>query len=154
MSDNRSRRPWDDDEDPADDGSSFEEAFGGHLPDEDDDETMLLVFRVTNPQGSVGVTVQLDGSIAHVDLSPAVTRMTESQLADEIQVLADLAREQARAGQLALLTDFMAEMGNDPVATRGFLKRDMGLPTPEDANEEKARVFTTRYYEHGPDDLD
>jgi ESX secretion-associated protein EspD/H len=131
--------------DAGDDG--LPDAFAGYGAawEPDDDEPKLLVFRVANPAASVSVTTHIDGRVAYVDLSTAVTRMTERHLADEIQVLANLARDQARAGQHALLNEFMTGMGHDPVLTRGFLGRNLDLPTPEHANEAKARVFATRY---------
>ena len=141
MSHNRSPHSWD----AGDDGLA--DAFAGYRPagEPDDDEPKLLVFRVSNPAASVSVTTHIDGRIAHVDLSTAVTRMTERHLADEIQVLANLARDQARAGQHALLNEFMTGLGHDPVMSRGFLGRNLDLPTPEHANEAKARVFATLY---------
>jgi len=36
-------------------------------------------------------------------------------------------------------------LGHDPGLSLGFLGRNLDLPTPEDANEAKARVFATRY---------
>jgi hypothetical protein len=104
-----------------------------------------LLFTVTNPAGSVTVSVEIDGRIQRVALSPDVTKMTEAQLSDEIMVIARLARQQALAGQHALLVECMHELGHDRVGTRGFLSRGLGLPSPEDVNTEKAQVFATRY---------
>ena len=111
-----------------------------------DDETLdILLFTVTNPAGSVTVSAQIDGRVHRVELSADVTRMTEAQLAGEIEVLARLARQEALAGQHALLVESMHELGHDRVATRGFLLRNLGLPSPEDVHAEKTRVFATRY---------
>ncbi|HTX96062.1 MAG TPA: hypothetical protein VME67_15075 [Mycobacterium sp.] len=59
-------------------------------------------FTVTNPPGTVSVSALLDGSTDHVELSPKVTGMTEDELAEEILVIARLARHQG-AGCLAEL---------------------------------------------------
>jgi hypothetical protein len=144
MSDNPFDDAWEEPVEPV--------TIPAELPDDtEDDEPKTIVFRVSNPQGSVTVTTYINGSVANIDLSPAVSRMSESQLADEIRVIADLARDQARAGQHALLTEFMSELGHDRVYTTGFLRRQIGLPTPEDANDEKSRVFATRYHQTNAD---
>ena len=113
--------------------------------DADDETLSVLLFTVTNPAGSVAVSAQIDGRIHRVELSSDVTRMTEAQLSAEIEVLAGLASREALAGQHALLVASMHELGHDRVATRGFLSRSLGLPSPEDVNAEKTRVFATRY---------
>ena len=50
----------------------------------EDDELPVPVFTVTNPPGTVTVTAFLDGRVKQIDLSPKVTDMTETDLADEI----------------------------------------------------------------------
>jgi hypothetical protein len=39
----------------------------------------------------------------------------------------------------------MRAQGHDNVATRDFLRRDLDLPSPEDAEAARAEVFATRY---------
>jgi hypothetical protein len=39
----------------------------------------------------------------------------------------------------------MRQQGHDDVATRDFLSRDLDLPSPEQADEARASVFSTRY---------
>lgn len=157
--------PWDDDDgDFTDFGDpSVPDAFDVYVPaqepddtddpwdapsqpvDNDDDQVLTLLFTATNPSGSVSVTVLLDGHILRADLSPTVTTMTEPQLAEEISIIANLARQQARAAQHALVVEFMRRLGHDRVATRGFLEHELGLPSPETVLAQKAHVFASRY---------
>ena len=157
--------PWDDDDsDLADfEGPSVLDAFDVYVRAEDPDDShdpwdaplqaagkghdgvLTLLFTATNPSGSVSVTVLLDGHFVRADLSPTVTTMTESQLAEEVSIIAKLARQQARAAQHALVLEFMRMLGHDRVATRGFLERELDLPSPETVLAEKVRVFAVRY---------
>ena len=57
--------------------------------------------------------------------------MTETDLADEIVVIAGLATQDAKSAQYAFMLEGMREQGHDDVATRDFLARDLDLPTPE-----------------------
>ncbi|BBY27263.1 YbaB/EbfC family DNA-binding protein [Mycolicibacterium sediminis] len=109
------------------------------------DEPPVPLFTVTNPPGTVTVSAFLDGRISLVELSPRVTRMSESQLADEIVVIAGLATQDARSAQYAFMLEGMRQQGHDDAATRDFLRRDLDLPSPEDADRTRASVFSTRY---------
>ena len=127
-------------DDPVDQGSlTFDD------DDDDDDSVEVLVFTVTNPPGTVCATVFIDGSLQRVELSPGVTAMTESELAQEIALIVNLARDQARAAQHAIVVEGMRELGHDPVATGGYLEHDLGLPSPETVLAETAQIFATRY---------
>ncbi|MCV7422612.1 hypothetical protein H7K45_18870 [Mycobacterium yunnanensis] len=100
---------------------------------------------VSNPQATVSTTALLSGRIVTVELAHSVAEWSEAQLADEIVVLATLARKQALAAQHSFTAAFMQQLGHDPAATRGLLERELGLPAPADVLAEKARVFATRY---------
>lgn len=120
---------------------------GGDAPaaaDEKEDHR-LPSFTSTNPSGTVSVSTYLDGRVHQIELSAEVAKMTEPQLAEEVLVIAGLARQKARSAQYALMLDGMRDLGHDDVVTRDFLSRDMGLPSPEDATAETARLFATRY---------
>jgi hypothetical protein len=39
----------------------------------------------------------------------------------------------------------MRQQGHDDAATRDFLSRDLDLPSPEQADDARASVFSTRY---------
>lgn len=114
-------------------------------PCEEEEELQWSLFTVTNPPGTVTVSAYLDGRVQQVDLTAKVTNMTEPQLAEEILVLADLARQKARSAQYAYIFKAMCELGQDNAATRDFLSRDLDLPSPEEATMATAEVFATRY---------
>lgn len=102
------------------------------------------LMKVTNLPGTVAVTALPDGSVMHIDLSPKVASMSESALAEEILVIADLARQKGQAKQQSFLVDVMEEMGlDDEVQT--FVLDPKELPTPEQAEAAQAEVFATRY---------
>ena len=146
--------PWDDDDDATefgdlgnDRGVSALDAAGDYSPgsEEESGQEVQAFFTVTNPAGTVSATATIGGRLHQVELSANVTEMTESQLADEILVLADLAAQKAQAAQHAVVTDLMRTMGHDSVVTSGFLERDLGLPSPETVAARRAEVFAARY---------
>lgn len=102
-------------------------------------------FTVTNPPGTVTVSTFMDGRVRQIDLTQKVTTMTETDLAEEIVVIARLATQDARAAQYAFVLEGMRQQGHDDVATRDFLTRDLDLPSPQDADTVRAQIFATRY---------
>jgi hypothetical protein len=119
---------------------------------DDDDDANSALYTVTNPAGTVSVTVCLDGRAHHVELAPKVTGMTERELADEIRVIADLARQRARSQLHALIVEGVRVMGYDPAIMRDGLRRELDMPTPEEAAQTASEVFASRYsadYEQG-----
>jgi hypothetical protein len=150
--DDSSNAPWEDeDEEPGSVEESVLDALDVYAPDAelpaDDDQVETVLFTATNPAGTVSVTVLMGGQIQRVNLSPQVTKMTESELAEEITVISALARQQAQAGQHAVIAHLMHQLGRDPASTRSFLERELGLPTPETVRAERAKVFAARYAE-------
>ena len=136
---------WDDDDAVSEDEGDTWASIDPTVTDEEwDDEVLTLLFTASNPSGTVSVTSLISGQPVNVELEPAVTRMTERELADEIAVVAALSRQQALAAQHVLASKVLDHLGHDPVATRGFLERDLGLPSPEAVREERARVFASR----------
>jgi hypothetical protein len=125
--------------------SDLDALGGGADETAEEDAVPAPVFTVTNPPGTVAVTVFLDGRVKRVDLSPKVADMTEDDLADEIVVIAQLATQDARSAQYAYMLEGMRQQGHDDVATRDFLARDLGLPTPNEAKAARAELFSTRY---------
>ena len=119
--------------------------------DEHDDDAPILMFTVTNPPGTVSVSSLMDGRIQQIDLAPSVTTMTESQLAEEIRVIADLARLKGLAGQYAFMTDMLyREELHNGADLRVVLEEGLELPSPQQADEAQADVFASRYSErHG-----
>lgn len=108
-------------------------------------DTPTSVVTVTNPPGTVSVTTLLDGRVSRIELSSKAGELTEAELAAEIVVIAGLATADAKSRQYARMLDGMREQGHDDAATRDFLNRDLDLPSPEQAQAERARVFATRY---------
>lgn len=135
--------PWNDDD--------LDNDYAEAVPQDDSDipredaEVDTLLVTVSNPQATVSTTALLNGRVVEVELTHAVTGWSEVQLADEIVVLATLARKQALAAQHSFTAAFMQQLGHDPAATRGLLERELGLPSPVDVLAEKARIFATRY---------
>jgi hypothetical protein len=123
--------------------------------DEEDEEDGLQKFTVTNPPETVSVSALIDGRTQRVQLSAKATNMTESELADEIIVLAELARQKGLAGQRTYVMESASENeGLQQLSDAGFdsnqLLRDfvesgMQLPTPEQAEAAQAEVFAARY---------
>ena len=117
--------------------------------DHDDDLAALHpyapTFTVTNPPGTVTVSTFMDGRVRQVELSQKAASMTETDLAEEIVVIAKLATQDARAAQYDYVLDGMREQGHDDASTRDFLTRDLDLPSPEDASADRAQVFAMRY---------
>jgi hypothetical protein len=111
----------------------------------DSESAVGPTFAVTNPPGTVTVSAFMDGRVREVELSREATGMTEVELADEIVVVAGLATQDARAAQYDYVLDGMRQDGHDDAATRDFLTRDLGLPSPEDASAARAKVFAVRY---------
>ena len=119
--------------------------------DEHDDDAQTMLFTVTNPPGTVSVSSLMDGRIQRIDLAPSVSTMTESQLAEEIRVIADLARLKGLAGQYAFMTDMLyREELHNGADLREVLEEGLELPSPQQADEAQADVFASRYSErHG-----
>jgi DNA-binding protein YbaB len=153
--------PWEDDDGAGLDEESVLDAFDEYAParepvdvedawtapelPEDNAATTTVLFTATNPAGTVSVTVLMGGQVLRVNLSPQVTKMTEPELAEEITTIAALARQQAQAGQHAIIAHLMHQLGRDPASTRSFLERDIGLPSPESVRAERATLFAARY---------
>lgn len=110
-----------------------------------DDAPQAELFSVTNPPGTVTVTTLMDGRVHRIELAPAAVASTEAELAEEIVVIAGLATQQAKSAQFTYMLEGMRREGQDDVVTRDFLKRDLDLPSPEEADAAQARVFATRY---------
>jgi len=155
---------WDADEEAAD-ASFLDALYGRESADldnegsqtsalesksDDADEVESLIFTVTNPPGTVSVTALPNGAPYRVELSPRAAIMTESELADEISVIARLAKQNALAGQNLLISAMLANVGVDRAYATSHLHRELGLPTVEAALADKAEVFATRY-EHEQD---
>jgi hypothetical protein len=110
-----------------------------------------MKFTVTNPPGTVSVSSLMDGRIQQIDLAPSVSAMTESQLAEEIRVIADLARLRGLAGQYTFMATMLySEAHHNGAEVREVLEQGLELPSPQQVDEAQADVFASRYSErHG-----
>lgn len=115
------------------------------VSDVDDEALAVPLFTVTNPPETVTVTAFMDGRVHQIELAPKATNLSERDLAEEILVIAGLAAQQAKSAQYSFMLAGMREHGHDDAATRDFLTRDLDLPTPEQADDARAQVFSTRY---------
>ena len=105
----------------------------------------MPTYALTNPAGTVTVTVLLDGRVAGVELGTGALAMTEMELSEEIRVIADLARNQVRSELNVFLSESMGAAGHDAAFFRDALERDMDMPTREHAAAARARAFAERY---------
>jgi ESX secretion-associated protein EspD/H len=112
---------------------------------ENDNPSPTVTFTAVNPQGSVAATANLGGRIQRVDLTARALEMTETELAEEIVVIAGLASEKSQAAQHAVAVELMRSMGHDRVGTSGYLEYTVGLPSPDTAEARAAEIFATRY---------
>ena len=110
-----------------------------------DDEPVPFGYTVANPPQTVTVTALMDGRIHRVRLAPSVTAMTEAELAEEVLVIAGLARQDGRSAQYDVMYSGLRELGHDRAEAKDFLSRNLDLPSPEDAAVTRAHIFATRY---------
>ena len=110
-----------------------------------DDQPVPFGYTVANPPQTVTVTALMDGRIHRVRLSPGATDMTEVELAQEVLLIADLARQDGRSAQYDVMYSGLRELGHDRAEAKDFLSRSLDLPSPEDAAATRAHIFATRY---------
>lgn len=133
------------------------EAFDDYLPqperesvtsairaDDFGGDALGVEFTVINPPGSASVTAVLGGRTQSVEIHD-LSDFTETELAAEIVLLAELARDKAQAAQHALTVEFMRGLGHDAVDTSAYVSHSMKWPSPEAAHERLARTFADRY---------
>ncbi len=133
-----------DDTTPSDHAYSEVPEAGGVGQDQDGDSD-VPTFTVTNPAGTVSVTAFLTGPVKRVELDPSVVKMSEGELAQEIQVLAGLAQAKARSVMHAFLLEGLTRMGHDRSEWSSILSTAIDLPSPEQAAAATADIFATRY---------
>lgn len=112
--------------------------FGLDAVDADDaadEDAQVPVVQAVNPPGTVAVTAYLGGSVAHIDLDPKVTALTESQLAEEIRFVAGVAATKASAIVHVGVVNMFVEQGMNLRDARDFVETNMPFATPEQAHE-------------------
>lgn len=141
---------WGDDEDDDVICNSLRDASRtGMAPDGHDDQSLAMMFTVTNPPATVSVTASADGRPIHVLLATQLNGMTERELGEEIVVIARLAGQNARAGQHLIATTMLQDLGHDRTSARTYVEHELGLPSPQTALADKVHVFATRYADDG-----
>jgi hypothetical protein len=102
------------------------------------------VIQVTNPTGTISVTAYLTGSIAGVELSPGVTRLTESELGAAIAELADVAALRATAVLHVVVVQMFVAQGFDLDVARDFVGSHLPFATPAQADS-ALEALSARY---------
>lgn len=82
--------------------------------------------------------------IQRIDIHDA-SSFSEAQLADEIVVLANLAKEKALAARHAVTVELMRSLGHARAGTSGYLQHAIGLPAPDVSSAHMAELFAARY---------
>lgn len=128
-----------------DDASDLDALIGADLPGDAAFASGLpeLVFSVSNLDHSVTVTAYLNGEIQRVDLAPHVVSMSETELANDIVAVADVACDKARAAQYELVSTLLLVQGQDSSSIRELLEHRMQLPTPDGAAAAEARLLSS-----------
>jgi hypothetical protein len=106
------------------------------------DDAGVPVVQVANPDGTVLVTAFMNGSIARVDLSAAVTRWPEAALGSEITEVADAAAKRATAVVHVMVVEMMVAQGVDLVEAREFVTSNLPYATPAQADSALERLST------------
>lgn len=118
------------DQPPADPAAETEEAT----------TPFVFAVSVSNPAGTISATATISGWLQRVELTPAVTSMTEYDLARDIVATAELASLKGRASQHTLVQDMLTYQGLDRHSARDYLDQYMDLPTPDQAEQAEAQA--------------
>jgi hypothetical protein len=121
--------------------------FLGEVVEEPVDDVQIPVVQVANPPGTIAVTAYMNGAVAQVDLDPAVTRWTESQLEQEIQAIAEVAAKRATAVMHVMVVQMFVDQGMDLTEAREFVEEHMPFATPDRA-EAALSELNVRYAQH------
>lgn len=111
----------------------------------EEDSVQTVVFTAHNPEWTVTATALMNGQILRIELASDVIHLTEQELGEEIGLVCEVARMQARAAQHAILASLLRKLGRDPAETESFLWRQLGLPTPQMLSTRRTEVFAGRH---------
>lgn len=126
------------------------DAFDRLSEAEDDGAEAIPVAIATNPPGTVSVTAHLNGSIAQIDLDPRVALMSESELAEEVQAVAEVAAKKATAVLHVSIVRMLLDQGMEMGEARDFVENHMPYATPDQAvSAERDLVNRHRQYDVG-----
>lgn len=113
------------------------------IPVDHTDGHPMVLFTVTSPTGALSATATLGGRLQRVDVFN-LSGFDEARLGEEIQELATLAKEKARAAQREVIVELMRNLGHDRVSTGAFLQQVLGWPSLEAANSQLAEAWAAR----------
>ena len=115
-------------------------------PADDDSQTPLI--SATNPPGTVTVTSHLNGLVQQVELAASTTAMTESQLAEEVRVVADVAAKKATSAMYIFMVELMVAQGIGREIAESFMQANMSLATPQQARAAEVELATRHSHRH------
>jgi len=101
-----------------------------------------IFFTVANPAGTLAVTAALGGRLLRIHVVN-VSSYDAQGLADELGVLAELARDKALAAQHEVTLELMRGLGQDRFDVKFVLQQANRLPSFEDYAARAAASFST-----------
>jgi ESX secretion-associated protein EspD/H len=118
-------------------------------PDDNaDNDAQMPLISATNPPGTVTVTAHLDGLVQQVELSASTTTMTESQLAEEVRVVADVAAKKATSAMYIFMVELMVAQGIGRETAETFMQSNMSLATPQQARAAEVELAARHSHRH------
>ena len=108
----------------------------------DDDDAVIPVSSASNPADTITVTAYLTGVIARVDLDSSVTALTESQLSQQIQAVAEVAVKRASAVMHIAMVKVLMDDGMDFPQARDFAENMLPFTTPAQADAAAVELAT------------
>ena len=116
--------------------------------DEPDNAEQIPLVSASNPPGTVTVQAYLSGLAHRVQLSPSTTTMSESQLAEEIRVVADVAAKKATSALYFFVVELLAAQGISRDTAQTFLQNNMPYATSPQARAAEM-ALVARYADSG-----
>ena len=113
-----------------------------------DDNGQLPLISATNPPGTVTVTAHLNGLVQQVELAASTTTMTESQLAEEVRVVAEVAAKKATSAMYIFMVELMVAQGIGRETAETFMQSNMSLATPQQARVTEVELAARHSHRH------
>jgi hypothetical protein len=116
--------------------------------DNADNDAQMPLISATNPPGTVTVTAHLNGLVQQVELAASTTTMTESQLAEEVRVVADVAAKKASSAMYIFMVELMVAQGIGRETAETFMQSNMSLATPQQARAAEVELAARHAHRH------
>jgi hypothetical protein len=113
-----------------------------------DNDAQMPLISATNPPGTVTVTAHLDGLVQQVELAASTATMTESQLAEEVRVVADVAAKKATSAMYIFMVELMVAQGIGRETAETFMQSNMSLATPQQARAAEVELAARHAHRH------